>query len=109
MLPKWELCIDMQVISKRVLREFWEKYPKAERPLSTWYKLVSKASWQTPADIKTAFGANVDFVGDNRVIFDIGGNKYRLIVYVAYHPYYRVLVKFVGTHEEYEQIDPETV
>ena len=55
------------------------------------------------------FGANVDFVGDNRVIFDIGGNKYRLIVRVAYDPYYRVMIKFVGTHDEYDKIDPEAV
>jgi mRNA interferase HigB len=99
----------MQVISKRALQEFWKRYPHAERPLSAWYKVVSKASWNGPADIKNAFGANVDFVGDNRVIFDIGGNKYRLIVYVAYSPFYRVLVKFVGTHDEYDRIDPETV
>lgn len=52
--------------------------------------------------------ANVDFVGDNRIIFDIGGNKYRLIVHVAYHCQ-RVLVKFLGTHAEYDRIDPERV
>jgi mRNA interferase HigB len=99
----------MRVISKRTLREFWERRPQAEKPLTSWYKLVSKAAWTQPSDIKDAFGTNVDFVGDNRVIFDIGGNKYRLIVYVAYHPFYRVLVKFVGTHEEYDQVDAETV
>lgn len=54
------------------------------------------------------FGGNVDFVGDNRVIFDIGGNKYRLIVHVAY-AYGRVLVKFVGTHADYDAIDAECV
>ena len=51
---------------------------------------------------------SADFVGDNRVIFDIGGNKYRLVVHVAYK-YHRVLIKFVGTHSEYDRIDPETV
>ena len=54
------------------------------------------------------FGTVVDFVGDNRLIFDIAGNKFRLVVHVAY-PYRRVLVKFVGTHKEYDRIDPETV
>jgi mRNA interferase HigB len=54
------------------------------------------------------FGANVDFVSDNRIIFDISGNKYRLIVHVAY-PFKRVLIKFVGTHKEYDDIDRETV
>ena len=99
----------MQVISKRALRQFWEQYPRAKRPLYRWHKLVLKERWTEPEDIKALFGTSVDFVGDNRVIFDIGGNKYRLVVYVVYDPYYRVLVKFVGTHEEYDQIDPETV
>lgn len=99
----------MQIIARRTLREFWEQYPQAETPLRTWYKIVSEATWKTPAEIKAALGTNVDFVGDSRVIFDIGGNKYRLVVRVAYDPFYRVLIKFVGTHEEYDEIDPETV
>ena len=70
--------------------------------------MVGKAKWTGPADIKAAFGTTVDFVGDNRVVFDIGGNKYRLVVHVSYR-FKRVLVKFVGTHAEYDCIDPETV
>ena len=54
------------------------------------------------------FGATVDFVGDNRAIFDLGGNKYRLVVHIAYR-HKRVLVKFIGTHAEYDKVDPETV
>ena len=69
---------------------------------------VCKADWTGPADIKAAFGTTVDFIGDNRVIFDIGGNKYRLVAHVAYK-FHRVLIKFVGTHKEYDKIDPETV
>jgi len=99
----------MQVLSRRTLREFWQIYPDAERPLSTWYKIVSKATWAHPNDVKEQFGGNVDFVGDNRAIFDIGGNKYRLVVRIVYAPFYRVMVKFVGTHEEYDDINPETV
>ena len=68
-----------------------------------------KAIWSKPNDVKEQFGSNVDFVGDNRAIFDIGGNKYRLVVRIVYAPFYRVMVKFVGTHEEYDKIDPETV
>ena len=98
----------MQVISKRVLREFWSAYPAAQRLLETWYRLVSKADWTGPADVKAMFGTTVDFVGDNRIIFDIGGNKYRLIVRVAY-PFKRLMIKFVGTHAEYDRINPETV
>jgi mRNA interferase HigB len=97
----------MQVISKRKLREFWTIHPRAEGPLSTWYRIVSKAVWSKPNDVKEQFGSNVDFVADNRAIFDIGGNKYRLVVRIA--SFYRVMVKFVGTHEEYDKIDPETV
>jgi mRNA interferase HigB len=78
-------------------------------PLSTWYRIVSKAVWSKPNDVKEQFGSNVDFVADNRAIFDIGGNKYRLVVRIVYAPFYRVMVKFVGTHEEYDKIDPETV
>ena len=69
---------------------------------------VNTAKWITPADVKVMFGSTVDFVGDNRIIFDIGGNKFRLIVHVAY-AYGRVLVKFVGTHKQYDAIDAETV
>lgn len=99
----------MQVLSKRILREFWIVHPPAKRPLSAWYAVVSKAIWSKPNDVKEQFGANVDFVGDSRAIFDIGGNKYRLVVRIAYAPFYRVMVKFVGTHEAYDKINPETV
>jgi mRNA interferase HigB len=77
-------------------------------PLAVWHARVQRADWEGPADIKVMFGGTVDFIADNRVIFDIGGNKYRLIVHVAYR-YRRVLVKFVGTHSDYDAIDPETV
>lgn len=98
----------MQVIARRTLREFWEREPHAEMPLRAWYTIVDKANWTGPADVKAQFGPTVDFVGDNRVIFDIGGNKYRLIVHFAY-AYQRALIKFVGTHKEYDRIDAETV
>lgn len=98
----------MQVIARRVLKSFWEKHNQAEIPLSAWYALVSKAEWKSPADVKAMFGSSVDFVGDNRIIFDIAGNRYRLIVHVAY-AYKRVLIKFVGTHADYDKIDAEIV
>jgi mRNA interferase HigB len=98
----------MQVIARRTLKEFWERHPQAERPIRAWFAVVAKARWKGPADVKRQFGASVDFVGDNRVIFDLGGNKYRLIVHVSY-TFGRVLVKFVGTHAEYDRIDPEIV
>lgn len=98
----------MQIIAKRVLPEFWAVHTQAEAPLKAWYALVDKADWSGPQDVKDGFGITVDFVSDNRVIFDIGGNKFRLIVHVAYR-FKRVLIKFVGTHQEYNRINPETV
>ena len=98
----------VQIIARRTLKEFWTRHNQAEAPLTAWYLAVSKAEWNGPADVKAMFGATVDFVGDNRIIFDIAGNKYRLIVHVAY-AFKRVLIKFVGTHKEYDRIDPETV
>ena len=98
----------MQIIARKALKEFWTKYDQAETPLKVWYATVRQAAWRGPADVKSTFGSSVDFVADNRIIFDIGGNKYRLVVHVAY-PFQRVLIKFVGTHREYDKIDPETV
>src|SRR5262245_60791712 len=98
----------MRVIARRALREFWERHPRAEGPLRAWFALVSVAHWSNPNDVKRQFGRTVDFVADNRVIFDLGGNKYRLIVRVSYE-FGRVLIKFVGTHADYDKIDPETV
>jgi len=97
----------VQIIAKRTIRRFWERHPHAETPLRVWFSQVNRAAWAGPADIKAAFGS-ADFVGDNRVIFDIGGNKYRLVAHVSYG-FSRVLVKFVGSHAEYDEIDPETV
>jgi mRNA interferase HigB len=98
----------MQGIARRTLRQFWGRHPQAERPIRAWFAVVSKARWTAPADIKRQFGATVDFVGDNRVVFDLGGNRFRLIVHVSY-AFGRVLLKFVGTHADYDRINPETV
>lgn len=97
----------MQIIAKRTLRQFWERHPQAETPLKVWFAMVSKAEWSGPADVRAMFGS-ADFVADNRVIFDIGGNKFRIVARVSYR-FKRVLVKFVGTHREYDQINPEVV
>ena len=98
----------MQVIARRMLREFRARYPHAEGPIRAWVAIAAKARWANPAEIKRQFGGTVDFVGDNRVIFDLGGNKYRLVVHVSF-TFGRLLVKFIGTHAEYDRIDPETI
>ena len=98
----------MNVLAKRRLRVFWEREPRARVPLQTWYRIEETSDWTGPADVKATFRTTVDFIGDGRVIFDIGGNKYRLVLHVAY-PFGRVLIKFVGTHKSYDGIDQETV
>ena len=98
----------MNIIARKALQVFWTRYPQAEIPLGTRYQIVSRGEWGGPADLKRAFGNNVDFVGDNRAIFDIGGNKYRLVVHFSYK-FKTALIKFVGTHKEYDGIDAETV
>ena len=97
----------MRIIALSTLRAFWEAHPDAERPLRTWYQDAKAGLWHGPADVKTRY-RNASFVADNRVIFNIGGNKYRLVVKVNY-PHHIVYVRFVGTHRAYDEIDPETI
>lgn len=98
----------MQVIALRTLRRFWRKHPQAEKPLRFWYELVRHAKWTEPADIKDLFGTTVDFLADNRIVFDIAGNKYRLVGRVSYR-FKTIQITFIGTHQEYDKIDAETV
>jgi mRNA interferase HigB len=98
----------MQVIARRTLKQFWQRHPQAEKPIRLWFAATRSMRWRGPADVKRQFGTTVDFVHDDRVIFDLGGNKYRLVVHVSYR-LGRVLVKFIGTHAEYDRINPETV
>lgn len=97
----------MHIISRKPLREFSKKHPPAKTPLDTWFADVSRAEWSSFADIRAAYGS-ADVVAGNRVIFDIGGNKYRLVVKVAYNCG-KVFVRFVGTHAEYDKIDAKTI
>ena len=89
------------------LRAFWERYPDAEQPLKAWCEEADSASWSQPADIKAQY-SSASVLKNRRVVFNIKGNDYRLVVSVAYL-YQAVYVKFIGTHKEYDTIDPETV
>ena len=97
----------MRIISRKRLREFWEKHTDAQQALQAWYADVKQADWQTPADIKNVY-RNASIVANNRAIFNIKGNKYRLIVVVQYQ-YGIVYIRFVGTHQEYDKIDAATI
>lgn len=89
------------------LRNFWERHPDAEQPLKAWVEEATSANWAQPADIKAKY-RSASVLKSRRVVFNIKGNDYRLIVAVAYNLQI-VYVKFVGTHKEYDAVDAETV
>jgi mRNA interferase HigB len=97
----------MRVISDKALREFWKKHPDAEQSLRTWHAHVSRISWRTPDDVKRDF-TSASFLVKNRVVFNIHGNHYRLVTVIAYKVGI-VYVCFVGTHQEYDQIEAANV
>jgi mRNA interferase HigB len=97
----------MRVIAVSTLRAFWERFPDAEQPLKAWYEEATGASWTHPADIKAQY-RSASVLKNRRVVFNIKGNDYRLIVAIAYKLQI-VYVKFVGTHREYDAVDAETV
>lgn len=97
----------MKVIAIGTLRTFWDRHPDAEQPLKAWHDEARHATWKTPQDIKRHY-ASASFVGRNRVVFNIKGNDYRLVVAVAYK-FQAVYIKFVGTHAQYDRIDAATV
>jgi mRNA interferase HigB len=97
----------MRIIAKGTLRDFWGLFPDAEESLLAWYREVEKEDWDTPAKVKAKY-RNASIVGDNRVVFNIKGNDYRLVVKINYE--YRVVyVRFVGTHANYDKINVEEV
>jgi mRNA interferase HigB len=112
LIPEWDQRIIscMRVIAKRTLRQFWESAPQyadAKGPLEAWYAEARKAQWRTPQDIKAQF-RHASILKNHRVVFNIGGNKYRLIVAVDYQRQ-ALFIRFIGTHAQYDKIDAEVV
>jgi len=97
----------MRIIALRALRDFWIKHAQAETSLRSWYALASRADWRSPADIKADY-ASASFIAGNRVVFNIKGNDYRLVLAVHYDRG-MMFVRFVGTHREYDRIDAATI
>jgi mRNA interferase HigB len=99
----------MRIISVATLKAFWEipEHRDAEQPLRTWVRVVRAASWTDPTAVKLMFNS-ADILGDGRVVFDIGGNKYRLITWINFH-YGVVYVRFIGTHRQYDGINAQSV
>jgi mRNA interferase HigB len=99
----------MHIVSRALLVSFCNQreYRDAREALETWYALASKARWRSPADVKAQLG-NASIIGNNRVVFNIKGNDYRLIVAFAYRTGW-CYVKFIGTHAQYDAVDAATV
>lgn len=99
----------MRIIAVSTLKEFWSQPGRgdAAQPLRAWVRIVGAADWSRPTDVKLMF-RSADILTGDRVIFDIGGNKYRLVAAVHYRGK-RIYVRFIGTHQEYDDIDAATV
>jgi mRNA interferase HigB len=100
----------VRVIAVSTLKAFWSSHPErrdAEAPTLVWYRSVLKANWSKPSDVKAQFGT-ASILRDGRAVFDIAGNKYRIVVWINY-AYRVVYVRFIGTHKQYDAIDPQTI
>lgn len=93
----------MRVIAKKTIRDFWEQHNDCEQQLKAWYQEAEQSEWKSPNDIKIDY-PSASILEDSRVVFNIKGNKYRLIVKINYH-YKMVWIRFIGTHAEYDKID----
>ena len=100
----------MRVIALSTLKAFWEanpEYADAKEPALAWYRHTLHADWSSPVDVKADFG-NASVLKDGRVVFNVGGSKYRLVVWINY-PYRVMYVRFIGTHDQYDRIDTQTI
>jgi mRNA interferase HigB len=97
----------MRIISKKTLKDFWEREPAAKSELEAWHAEAKDATWTTPAEVKAHYG-NASILKDGRVVFNICGNKYRLVAWISY-AYFTIYIRFVGTHAEYDEIDAQTI
>ena len=94
----------MHVIVRPKLIEFWRKHPETENPLKLWFKKSEQAKWKNIRELKKEF-PTADYVGNDRVVFDIKGNKYRIVVLVFFSGQ-KMYIRFVGTHAEYDKSMP---
>jgi len=115
MFPYWEFyCIFVseisfmrRIIAKSTLRKFWEKHSDSEQYLKTWYDTASHANWKSPSDIKETY-ANASILKNNRVVFNIKGNSYRLVVRFNYEKQWG-FIRFIGTHADYDKINADNI
>jgi Uncharacterized protein conserved in bacteria len=97
----------VRVIAKKILREFWEKHSDCEQQLKSWYQEANNAEWKSPNEIKSEY-PSASILSNNRIVFDIKGNNYRLIIKVNYS-YQIVWIRFIGTHSGYDRINANEI
>jgi len=96
-----------RIIAKSTLREYWEKHAESEQYFKTWFDTAKSAKWFSPNDVKQTY-INASILKDSRVVFNIKGNSYRLIVKFNYERGW-AFIRFIGTHAEYNKIDADTI
>lgn len=96
-----------RIFSKGSLRQFWEKHPETEQYLKTWHETAMKSDWKSPNDVKNTY-ANASILKNQRVVFNIKGNAYRMIVKFNFEKQW-MFVRFIGTHQEYDKINANTI
>lgn len=97
----------MRIVSNKILREYYTKHPESKGAILFWAKIVKRAKWQNAAQVKADF-ANVDSIGGQRYVFNIGGNKHRIVAVVQF-VHQHVYIRFIGTHAEYDKIDCKNI
>jgi mRNA interferase HigB len=97
----------LRVIAKKILRDFWQKHSDSEQQLKSWFLEANKAQWKNSNEIKLEY-PSASILGNNRVVFNIKGNNYRLIIKVNYQ-YQIIWIRFIGTHAEYDKIDANEI
>jgi mRNA interferase HigB len=96
-----------RIFAKSTLRAYWEKQPLSEQYLKTWYDIAMSSDWKTPNDVKQAY-ANASILKNNRIVFNIKGNSYRLVAKFNFEKQW-IFIRFIGTHTEYDKIDANTI
>lgn len=97
----------MRIIARRTLREYWKRHPPAEQPLKAWFREAAGSDWESPKDVKRRY-RHASILRGNRVVFNIGGNKYRLVVQINYE-FKIIYVRFIGSHGAYDKVEAESV
>lgn len=97
-----------RIFAKRTLREFWEKHADSEQYLKTWYDTAMRSQWKTPNDVKNTYANATSILKDERIVFNIKGNSYRLVIKRNFEKQW-IFIRFIGTHAKYDKIDANTI